>query len=131
MHGCLQLPITFLGFKLHVAQRLMPIMFAMGITPCANDFSRVLQRQRPIAAWLISNVFHLSSALVPRRHNHLLTPGTHLVAHHIGRIRRPLDTLGNHQITQLLVLCFQRGEASGISLSERQTVHATLTPVTV
>lgn len=45
-------PSAFLGFKPHIAQLLMLIMFAMGVTLRVADFSRVLQRPAPIAAGL-------------------------------------------------------------------------------
>jgi BASS family bile acid:Na+ symporter len=40
-------PSAFLGFKPHIAQLLMLIMFAMGVTLRVADFSRVLQRPAP------------------------------------------------------------------------------------
>ena len=69
-------PSAFLGFKPHIAQLLMLIMFSMGVTLRVSDFSRVLQRPAPIAAglflhylimplaaWLIAKALHMPPEL--------------------------------------------------------------------
>lgn len=71
-----QMPTGFVGFKPHVAQFLMLIMFTMGVTLRVQDFTRVLQRPAPIiaglglhylimplAAWAIAHALGMSPEL--------------------------------------------------------------------
>jgi len=65
-------PSTFVGLLPHVAQLLMLVMFAMGVTLSLTDFKRVLTRPAPViagtvihyavmplAAWAVAKLLHM------------------------------------------------------------------------
>ncbi|MDF7675716.1 bile acid:sodium symporter family protein [Neisseriaceae bacterium ESL0693] len=69
-------PSVFIGFKPYMAQLLMLIMLAMGVTLHIDDFSRVLRRPvpvaaglalhylvMPLAAWIIARILHMPPEL--------------------------------------------------------------------
>lgn len=69
-------PGIFIGFKPYMAELLMLIMLAMGVTLQFEDFSRVLKRPLPIAAglvlhylvmplaaWMIARVLHMPAEI--------------------------------------------------------------------